>query len=94
MNDPKEIRKIQMKTWKFLIDITSVLPIEILAACFATEEQRWVAATFLRSNRLLRIYHVSSLHFHLNVSVEQSKNAIEKKSHFLFYLIFISFDII
>lgn len=61
VTNPNEIRRFRIKTWKFWLDIASILPIEMLSVCFATKEQRWMAATFLKSNRLLRIYHVSRI---------------------------------
>eukprot|EP00795_Rhopilema_esculentum_P012973 gene12973-3735_t len=89
VSDLREIKKMRVKTVRFWIDVMSVLPIEIFAFYYTSSRERWYAATFLRSNRLIRIYHIPEYFSDLEKDITNSISKI-RTFMLLFYIFLIT----
>eukprot|EP00794_Sanderia_malayensis_P016547 gene16547-18222_t len=88
IQDSKAIVNLQLKSALFWLDIISVLPIEIFAFCFTTGESRWLAATFLKSNRVFRIFHIPR--FFKRLEEDINNNLTKSRSVMLFIYMFLT----
>lgn len=58
VENPKEILRMYVKTKRFWMDLFSVIPIELFCFVISDHRSRWLAVTFTRTNRLIKLYKV------------------------------------
>lgn len=56
INDKKVLLQQYLHSGQFIVDVIAVFPLELLAFAFTGSYSRWIAATFLRGNRILKLY--------------------------------------